>query len=103
MTHCPVCAGQARSVMALGASEIRGRLAQEMPMPVPAALLIADYEMRECAECGLVFADPMQPGDAAYYGWVTSFAEYHAGARWEWRAMRRILATRGRARLLDIG
>jgi SAM-dependent methyltransferase len=100
--RCPVCAGEARAVMRLGASEIRSRLADEMA-PAPPVLLIADYEMRQCISCGLVFADPMQPGDAAYYEWVTSFPQYHADARWEWGAMRRLLAARGRARILDIG
>jgi SAM-dependent methyltransferase len=89
--------------MLLAAADIRARLDGELPTPVPAALAIADYEMRECGKCGLVFADPMQPGDAAYYEWVTSFPEYHAEARWEWRAMRRVLETRGHARILDIG
>ena len=101
--RCPVCAGEARAVMAIGANEIRTRLAQEMPAPVPEALAIADYEMRECASCGLVFADPMQSGDAPYYEWVTGFPQYHASARWEWRAMRRLLKGRGHARILDIG
>src|SRR5258706_6276211 len=101
--RCPVCAGEARAVMAIGANEIGTRLAQEMPAPVPEALAIADYEMRECASCGLVFADPMQSGDAPYYEWVTGFPQYHASARWEWRAMRRLLKGRGHARILDIG
>ena len=101
--RCPVCAGEARAVMALSADEIRARLAQGIPEPAPAALAIADYEMCECASCGLVFADPMQSGDAAYYEWVTGFPQYHADARWEWRAMRRLLGERGRARILDIG
>lgn len=90
--------------MALGAAEIRKRLTQEMCAPPPASLMIADYEMRECADCGLVFADRMQPGDAAYYEWVTGFPAYHAGARWEWRAMRRLVEARAQpTHLLDIG
>jgi SAM-dependent methyltransferase len=89
--------------MPLAAAKIRARLDEALPSPVPAALPISDYEMRECGKCGLVFADPMQPGDAVYYEWVTSFPEYHAEARWEWRATRRLLETRGCARILDIG
>jgi ubiquinone/menaquinone biosynthesis C-methylase UbiE len=98
-----VCAGNARAVMTLGAGEIRNRLKEEFAAPVPAALAIADYEMRECGACGLVFADPMRPGDAAFYTWITSFPEYDATSRWEWRTMRRLLEAHGRARILDVG
>ena len=102
--RCPVCEGQARAVMTLRAGEIRACLAEAMGAAVPDNLVIADYEMRQCQACSLVFADPMLPGDFAFYQWVTGFPHYHADARWEWGAMRRLLAARaGPGRLLDVG
>ena len=46
----------ARAVMTLRAAEIRACLAEAMGAAVPDNLGIADYEMRQCQACSLVFA-----------------------------------------------
>ena len=103
MQLCPVCAGAARATAALDAEHIRQRLVEEFGASVPPAMPVADYEMRQCDACGLVFADPMRAGSLEFYQWVASFPAYHAEARWEWGVVRRILKQRARANLLELG
>jgi 2-polyprenyl-3-methyl-5-hydroxy-6-metoxy-1,4-benzoquinol methylase len=103
MERCPVCGGEAAAVLRLDAAHIAARLKDELGADVPADVAIADYAMRECSACGLVFADPMLAGDGAYYRWITGFPDYHAQDRWEWGVVRRLLAERGPARLLELG
>lgn len=103
MQLCPVCAGEAQVTLRLDAGDIRARLMRELCTPVPPDLVIGDYEMRRCGACSLVFADPMRAGDSAFYRWVTGFPHYHADDRWEWGAVRRLLAARGTTRLLELG
>jgi SAM-dependent methyltransferase len=70
----------------------------------PSCLALTDYEMRECECCTLVFADPMRPGDIPFYEWVSRFPAYHADARWEWAAMRRLLEQQQKSvHLLELG
>ena len=103
MQLCPVCAAAARATATLGAEHIRERLAEEFGAPAPSAIAVADYEMRQCGACKLVFADPMRAGSTEFYQWVTSFTAYHADARWEWGVVRRILKERTRGKLLELG
>jgi SAM-dependent methyltransferase len=78
-------------------------LADDFGEAPPACLALTDYEMRECEHCTLVFADPMRPGDVPFYEWVSRFPTYHADARWEWSAMRRLLERRKSVQLLELG
>jgi SAM-dependent methyltransferase len=79
-------------------------LAEEFGETPPSCLALIDYEMRECERCTLVFADPMRPGDAPFYEWVSRFPAYHADARWEWGAMRRLLEQQQKpVQLLELG
>lgn len=72
--------------------------------PPPERVALCDYSLHGCADCGLVFAAPMRAGDGAFYEWVTGFDRYVATHRWEWRAIRSILAREARpVRLLEIG
>lgn len=103
MPSCPVCGGEAPQTALLDAALIGARLKDELGAAVPRTIAIPGYTMRQCRACTLVFADPMQAGDAAYYKWVTSFPHYHAEDRWEWGVVRRLLAERGPTKLLELG
>ena len=103
MRPCPVCSAPSRVTVELGAAHIRERLAEEFAAPVPSSLSIADYAMRQCSACELVFADPMRAGNNEFYRWVTGFPAYHAEARWEWSMMKRRLVRRGPTKLLELG
>ena len=50
----------------------------------PAEVVETDYALWECGETQLQFAWPMRPGNAAFYEWVSSFASYYPGIRWEY-------------------
>lgn len=101
---CPVCGAESQKVMDLTGDIIRAQVSGLFGAPVPDEVQIADYAMRECQSCALVFADPMQSGDGAYYGWITAQAKYHAGKRWEWGVLRADFAGAGRAlKVLEVG
>jgi SAM-dependent methyltransferase len=104
MPPCPVCAGQSRPTATYGAEKIRGLLAKDLGEAPPDSVAIANYEILECLQCTLVFADPMLAGGAAFYEWVSRFPAYHAHARWEWAAMHGLLQGRKSAvHLLELG
>lgn len=101
---CPVCGAESQKVMDLSGAAIRAQVSGLFGTSVPDEVQIADYTMRECQSCALVFADPMQSGDSAYYGWITAQAKYHAGKRWEWSVLRADFAGAGRAlKVLEVG
>ncbi len=102
--RCPVCGGAGIHECDLHGSDARGMLGDVFGAPPPETVLLCDYSMHACADCGLVFAAPMRAGDGAFYDWVTGFDRYVATHRWEWRAIRSILAREaGPVRLLEIG
>lgn len=104
VSHCPICGTAAEVVRDLSAVEIRDQVSGLFDQPVPADVTFPDYHMRECQDCGLVYADPMAPGDGAYYGWITAQPKYHAGKRWEWGVIRNdFVAASGHLHVLEVG
>ena len=103
MRLCPVCAGRSRPTAAYCAEQIRRGLADDFGEHPPESVSLVDYELRECLRCTLVFADPMRAGDVPFYEWVSRFPVYHADARWEWSAVRRLLEQRKSVQLLELG
>jgi SAM-dependent methyltransferase len=59
----------------------------------PAEIVDCDYSLWECVETGLQFGWPPTPGNPAYYEWISGFASYYPGSRWEYGEVRRLLAT----------
>lgn len=101
---CPVCSGPGAVVRHLGAAEIARGLAAVFGQSPPAGAVPGDYDIARCADCALVYADPMQAGGAALYDWLTSFPKYHARGRWEWARIKDVLAAEARPlRLLELG
>lgn len=101
--HCPICGASANAVRTLPSAEIRRVLAGLFGAPVPDGVATTDYTMHECSACTLVFADPMVAGDGAFYGWITAFDRYHAGARWEWGVVKDQLTQHHAQTLLEVG
>lgn len=100
---CPICGAPAQAVRTLPADEIRRVLAGLFGAAVPGGVPATDYTMHECSACALVFADPMVAGDGAFYGWITGFARYHAGARWEWGVIKDQVTHHHAHTLLEVG
>jgi SAM-dependent methyltransferase len=73
----------------------------------PAEAVECDYALWECAETGLQFAWPATPGSLRFYEWVSGFASYYPGARWEYGEVRRLLESENASgkgfKLLDVG
>lgn len=73
----------------------------------PAQSVEVDYSLWECAETGLQFAWPMQPGNACFYEWVSSFSSYYPGRRWEYGKVASLLHQQevpgDRLNVLDVG
>jgi 2-polyprenyl-3-methyl-5-hydroxy-6-metoxy-1,4-benzoquinol methylase len=74
----------------------------------PEQVVKTDYALWECAETGLQFAWPTLPGNLDFYEWVSGFASYYPGIRWEYGEVRRLLesgknATVENFKLLDVG
>lgn len=100
---CPICGSPAQPVLTLPSAEIRRVLTGVFGAAVPGGVATTDYTMYECDACALVFADPMVAGDDAFYGWITGFTRYHAGARWEWGVIKDQLSQLGAETMLEIG
>ncbi|MDD5138886.1 MAG: class I SAM-dependent methyltransferase [Verrucomicrobiales bacterium] len=83
------------------------RLADYYGARPPAEAVECDYALWECAETGLQFAWPAVPGSLRFYEWVSGFASYYPGIRWEYGEVRRRLAadagTGKNFKLLDVG
>ncbi len=101
---CPICRAGGVREFAVTADDVRAALRAVFGAAPPEDILERDYAIERCGACDLVFADPMIPGSAAYYAWLTRFPGYHAGERWEWAEIRRLLnETREPLRLLELG
>jgi SAM-dependent methyltransferase len=80
-----------RKVRDLPATFLREQLAFYYGSPTPPEAVESDYEMWECAETGLQFAQPLRPGNLCFYEWISSFASYYPGVRWEYGAVARLI------------
>jgi SAM-dependent methyltransferase len=74
----------------------------------PELAVESDYSMWRCSETGLEFAWPMQPGNASFYEWVSSFSSYYPEMRWEYGEVLRVLkalkvADANFLQVLDVG
>jgi len=62
-----------------------------------------EYKMWECSECGLVFADPMIPGDSEFYEKITIHDSYYLEHRWEWDPVVQYLRDNNITSILEVG
>lgn len=102
--NCPICNGTGTVERHLSQAEISAGLNAVFAVPPPPGVIAGGYDLVRCATCDLVYADPMQAGDTAFYEWLTGFAKYHAHDRWEWDQVKQILSADPRpVRLLELG
>jgi 2-polyprenyl-3-methyl-5-hydroxy-6-metoxy-1,4-benzoquinol methylase len=103
----PVSALPPKKIRALPQSFLREQLEKYYQMKPPEPVVERDYTLWECTETGLQFAEPMLPGNAAFYEWVSSFASYYPGVRWEYGEVARVLSAEDFAsphfKVLDVG
>jgi SAM-dependent methyltransferase len=83
------------------------QLEQYFHAPPPPEIVAADYSLWRCAETGLEFCEPPVPGNEALYRWISSFASYYPGFRWEYGEVARLLRAQNHSapnfKVLDVG
>jgi SAM-dependent methyltransferase len=86
---------------------LRSQLADYFHLPPPDGIVETNYSLWRCAETGLEFCDPPLPGSHIFYEWVSSFACYYPGFRWEYGEVARILKSENSSapefKVLDAG
>ena len=81
----PLGGSRATLVRKLSEERLKGELSKYFGRPYPNSASIPNYEIWRCEETGLEFANPMTPGDATFYSWITEADFYYPGERWEYR------------------
>ena len=83
------------------------QLAGYFHAPPPVGIIEANYSLWRCIETGFEFCDPPLPGNAAFYEWVSGFASYYPGFRWEYGEVARMLKSGNFStpdfKVLDVG
>jgi 2-polyprenyl-3-methyl-5-hydroxy-6-metoxy-1,4-benzoquinol methylase len=103
MNLCPVCNSSAHLVENISAEKITNEISHALPGLRASYQVPIDYSIARCDSCELVFADPMIPGEDAFYSWVCSSHLYYPHERWEWTPLLQILREKGYTRVLDVG
>ena len=94
-----------KQLRALPQTFLREQLEYYYRSQPPAAVVEVDYSLWECAETGLQFAEPRRPGNTTFYEWVSGFASYYPGIRWEYGQVAESIRSGGAAdlKVLDVG
>lgn len=83
------------------------QLADYFHAPPPSETVETDYTLWRCAETGLEFCHPPLPGNETFYKWVSSFASYYPGFRWEYgevaQRLREQNPSASEFKVLDVG
>ena len=105
--QCPLSAQPPQKVRELPRAFLLAQLTDYFHSPPPAGVVETDYSLWRCAETGLEFCEPPLPGNAAFYEWVSSFASYYPGVRWEYGEVARLLQadhlSASNLKVLDVG
>jgi SAM-dependent methyltransferase len=96
-----------RKIRDLTREFLLAKLADYFHAPPTGEIVETDYSLWRCMETGLEFCDPPLPGNTAFYEWVSGFASYYPGFRWEYAEVARILKSENIAtpdlKVLDAG
>jgi 2-polyprenyl-3-methyl-5-hydroxy-6-metoxy-1,4-benzoquinol methylase len=100
---CPVCGADAAPKESVSGTQILQQVRASLPDLSSPDFKVGDYSLMECEGCSLVFADPMEPGDNHFYGWICSSRIYYPSSRWEWGPLVERILAMNRAKVLDVG
>lgn len=88
----------------LSRNYIESKLRSYFGSELPSGAVESDYRMVQGPLPGLVCAEPMLPGNHAFYSWIANYGGYYLPARWEFKYVARdVLPNRKVARVADIG
>jgi 2-polyprenyl-3-methyl-5-hydroxy-6-metoxy-1,4-benzoquinol methylase len=100
---CPVCGSDAALIESISGPQILQQVRTSLPDLSSPDFTVRDFSLMECEGCSLVFADPMEPGDNHFYGWICSSRIYYPSSRWEWGPLVERILKMDRAKVLDVG
>jgi hypothetical protein len=85
---CIICDGKSKAILDCSFEDIKREYEKAFGQSFREEAKSRDYAMMKCARCGLVYATPAVPGNASFYAWITSTANYYQSFRWEWGGIR---------------
>ena len=107
MMQSPLSQQPPQKIRDLPRELILAKLADYFHTPPAGEIVETDYSLWRCAETGLEFCHPPLPGNEAFYKWVSSFASYYPGFRWEYGEVAQMLQTQNFSapdfKVLDVG
>ena len=105
--HSPLSQQPPEKIRDLPRELILAKLADYFHTPPAGEIVETDYSLWRCAETGLEFCHPPLPGNEAFYKWVSSFASYYPGFRWEYGEVAQMLQAQNFSapefKVLDVG
>ncbi|MEP6669444.1 MAG: class I SAM-dependent methyltransferase [Chthoniobacter sp.] len=102
----PFSQASAQKIRELPQEFLLAELGRYFHAAAPPEIVEHSYSLLRCEETGLEFCDPPTPGNKAFYEWVSSFASYYPGFRWEYGEVARLLQSEPGSRagkILDVG
>lgn len=102
---CILCKAPAALIRALDSKRLQMEYEKDVGSEVPADVKFIGYEEYRCSKCDLEFTQPMTPGDAAFYRWITREGTGYVRVRWEHRFLVNILSQQigGPLKGIDVG
>jgi SAM-dependent methyltransferase len=103
----PLSAKPPQKIRELPREFLLAKLGDYFKTPPPADIIETGYSLWRCGETGLEFCAPAVPGSTAFYEWVSGFASYYPGFRWEYGEIARRLKVENVSapdfKVLDVG
>ncbi|MBD2529286.1 hypothetical protein H6G97_06745 [Nostoc flagelliforme FACHB-838] len=85
--QCPVCSHKGIHIRSLSQKNIITELEDYFAEKPPEKIEIIDYKIKQCKNCSLEYAFPLEAGSESFYQWVTTRPGYYPESRWEWLAV----------------
>ncbi len=102
--NCPICKSSTNTLYPLNQEQLLTHLAAYFHVTPPSDVIGIDYELRSCSSCTLEFSNPMKPGTAEFYTWITNQDSYYPSSRWEYKKVVDFIGKENNdTSLLDVG
>ena len=85
-SSCPVCGNDGLNMRTLSSEFICNQLECYFGEQPPAVGIRA-YNILQCRNCSLEYANPMMPGTSAFYDWINRHSYYYPDRRWEYEVV----------------
>jgi len=83
---CPICSQESIKLYHLSQNYIASELKKYYKVnKIPNNIISTDYNMYRCKNCGLIFSEPLIPGNNEFYNWITLNSSYYNSERWEYK------------------